>query len=62
MFSSVDLRGNPLINNSMQAGPRVIRENVQDLAVALQGSLLRVVAFTEQDQAWFFSGDYELHC
>lgn len=61
MFSSVELRGKALIVHSMQAGPRVLRENVQDLAVALQGSLLRVVAFTEQDQAWFFSGEDELH-
>lgn len=44
----------------MQGEPRVLRENVQDVAVTVQGSLLRIAAFMNQDYAWFLSGEEEL--
>jgi len=60
-FSSIELRGQTLIVHSMQAGPRVLRENVQDAAVVAQGSVVQIMAFLNADYAWFFRGQDELH-
>ncbi|WP_461370345.1 hypothetical protein [Candidatus Darwinibacter acetoxidans] len=59
-FSAVELRGGALMVHCMQGEPRVLRENVQDVAVTVQGSLLRIAAFMNQDYAWFLSGEEEL--
>ena len=60
-FSSVELRGETLIIHSMQDEARVLRENVKDIAVSVQGDQLRIVAFSSGNHAWFFTAteDFE---
>ena len=59
-FSGVELSDQSLIVHSMQTGARVLRENVQDVAVTMHGSQIQIAAFVNADYAWFFSGDEEL--
>ena len=59
-FSGVELRGGSLMIHSMLGGPRVLRENVQDAAVTISGSLIYIAAFLSADHAWLFRGEDEL--
>lgn len=59
-FSAVELSDGSLIIHSMQRGPRVLRENVKDLAVSTWREELRLIAFFGGEQAWYFKGEDEL--
>lgn len=59
-FSGVELRGGSLMIHSMLGGPRVLRENVQDAAVTISGSLIYIAAFLSADHTWLFRGEDEL--
>lgn len=55
-FSSIELSSGTLMIHSMQGKPRVLQENVEHLAVAVQDELVHIVGFLGKDYAWHFSG------
>ena len=59
-FSHVELRDGSLMLHSMQGKARVLQENVEHVAVAVQNELVRIVGFIDRAYAWYFSGEDDL--
>ena len=59
-FNSVELRDGSLVIHSMQGKAIMLQENVKDVAVAVAGGFLRIVAFMGKTYAWCFSGEDDL--
>lgn len=59
-FSCVELRDGSLVIQSMREKARVLQESVDDVAVVVQGELVRIVGFVNKAYAWYFSGTDDL--
>ena len=60
-FSGVELRDGSLVIHSMQGKARVLLESVDDVAVVVQGDLVRIVGFVDKAYAWYLSGTGDFH-
>lgn len=60
VYRGIELVGESLLIHSMSGQSQVLQENVKDVAITVYNQTIRIVAFLDQEYAWFFAGDGEL--
>ncbi len=59
-YRGIELVGESILIHSMHGDSRTLQEQVKDVAVSVQNGILHIVAFLEQDYAWFYTGSKTL--
>lgn len=55
-YRGIELVGESLLIHFMHGESRTLQEQVKDVAVSVQSQTLQIVAFLNQDYAWFYAG------